>query len=900
MWLYTLLLSLCCLALHQIYGQRLNNTITWCTVSESEQNKCTAFSRAVDREIGSFGYSYFSLKCKQAFNKEECMSMLDHEEAQITTLDAGEVFIGGRYHSLVPIMQEVYENGLNYEYAVAVIKKGSLSDVHNLYDLRGKKGCFAGVGTLAGWVIPVNNLMKYGGMEVIDCNNHVKSTIKFFGPSCAVNSLIDKYNPLGDNSDQLCSLCIGKVPGGKCTNQDPYSGYEGAFRCLVEVGEIAFLVHTTVQEMTSTTFDFSSVKKDQFELLCRDGIRRPVDDYRSCNWGTVPSRAIVTSSATNFDMRRKYQRFLEKAVRILHKNKNDTTGFNRFDNNQDSNRFDNTQDSNRFDNNQGFNRFDNNQDSNRFDNNQGFNRFDNNQGFNRFDNNQDNFENRPGYRFGESDYNRSGFRNPNEYNTDNWDRNAYDRSFGGGGGRGGFNPWDRPSLNDTFDYYNRERDRNEPTHVQPIEVFDLYESAPRYGLQHNLMFSDSARDFVQLSEKDQTYTGYLGRSLDHVLGVRHCPVNRMTLCVTSDPEMEKCIKMKIALKAQLLKPELLCHRGHSQINCMQLIRSGIADVTVLDASDVYTAGLQFELIPFISEMYNLDTPEYYVVAVAKEEDDNTDLTYLKNKYTCHTGINTAAGWVYPLAYLISNKWIRGYGCDSVRAAAEYFSKSCVPGALSTEYNIGVPYDNMCDLCHGVSYRYCRRDASEDYFGYTGAFRCLVEGGGDVSFVKHTTVAENTDGKRREFWARNTFTKDFELLCPDGTRRPTADYENCNLGKVAANAIVTRGGYYGYNETQINAYINLFIYAQQFYGRKEQDEFSFSMYYSPSPYSDLIFQDATQQLLVIPPNKREYSAYLGPDFMRARRIVDCNAGASAISYSLFATIIMIMFTFAFGR
>lgn len=109
---------------------------------------------------------------------------------------------------------------------------------------------------------------------------------------------------------------------------------------------------------------------------------------------------------------------------------------------------------------------------------------------------------------------------------------------------------------------------------------------------------------MQLSEKDQTYTGYLGRALDHVLGVRHCPVNRMTLCVTSDPEMEKCVKMKvfvtffyclkifmetcknciydiyiisqIALKAQLLKPELLCHRGHSQINCMQSIQSGYA------------------------------------------------------------------------------------------------------------------------------------------------------------------------------------------------------------------------------------------------------------------------------------------------------------------------------------
>lgn len=213
---------------------------------------------------------------------------------------------------------------------------------------------------------------------------------------------------------------------------------------------------------------------------------------------------------------------------------------------------------------------------------------------------------------------------------------------------------------------------------------------------------------------------------------------------------------------------------------------------------------------------------------------------------------------------------------------------------------GVPYDNMCDLCHGVSFRYCRRDASEDYFGHTGAFRCLVEGGGDVAFVKHTTVAENTDGKRKEFWARNTFTKDFELLCPDGTRRPTTKYMDCNLGKVAANAIVTRGGYYGYNETQINAYINLFIYAQQFYGKKELNEFSFSMYYSMPPYSDLIFQDATQQLVAVPPEKREYSAYLGQDFMRARRIVDCNAGASAIRYSLFATIVMITFTFVYGR
>lgn len=38
---------------------------------------------------------------------------------------------------------------------------------------------------------------------------------------------------------------------------------------------------------------------------------------------------------------------------------------------------------------------------------------------------------------------------------------------------------------------------------------------------------------------------------------------------------------------------------------------------------------------------------------------------------------------------------------------------------------------------------CKRSHIEAFYGYTGAFRCLVQGGGDVAFVKHTTVTENT-------------------------------------------------------------------------------------------------------------------------------------------------------------
>lgn len=72
-----------------------------------------------------------------------------------------------------------------------------------------------------------------------------------------------------------------------------------------------------------------------------------------------------------------------------------------------------------------------------------------------------------------------------------------------------------------------------------------------------------------------------------------------------------------------------------------------------------------------------------------------------------------------------------------------------------------------------------------------------------------------------------------------------------MGKVKANAMVTNKDY---PPEFINSFINLFKYAQQFYGQRNSDEFSFSMFFSPLPYSDLIFQDAAQKIIIIPEGK----------------------------------------------
>lgn len=54
--------------------------------------------------------------------------------------------------------------------------------------------------------------------------------------------------------------------------------------------------------------------ENDFELLCKDGSRRPVGEYHNCNWGKVTSDAIVSSSAKSSDVRKKYQAFLQVCI----------------------------------------------------------------------------------------------------------------------------------------------------------------------------------------------------------------------------------------------------------------------------------------------------------------------------------------------------------------------------------------------------------------------------------------------------------------------------------------------------------------------------------------------------------------------------------------------------------
>lgn len=50
-----------------------------------------------------------------------------------------------------------------------------------------------------------------------------------------------------------------------------------------------------------------------------------------------------------------------------------------------------------------------------------------------------------------------------------------------------------------------------------------------------------------MPESQQTFAEFLGPTLKFIIRIRDCPVGGMTLCVTSDAEMEKCVKMRVSV-----------------------------------------------------------------------------------------------------------------------------------------------------------------------------------------------------------------------------------------------------------------------------------------------------------------------------------------------------------------
>nr|KAG5687663.1 hypothetical protein BaRGS_027555 [Batillaria attramentaria] len=330
---------------------------------------------------------------------------------------------------------------------------------------------------------------------------------------------------------------------------------------------------------------------------------------------------------------------------------------------------------------------------------------------------------------------------------------------------------------------------------------------------------------------DKTYFQWVGDDFDDILeNMNHCPSDAIRWCVISNAEKLKCESMLLAFKAKDLKPELDCFYGGNTTTCMEMIQQGDADLINLDAGDVYIAGRRFGLVPIAAEDYGDMSMKFKVVAVARKTDKYTTLFNMKGKRACQPGIGRGDGWIVPLNIYIETEQFLPDDCTIFDNIGQLFVRSCIPGALDKEHNPNQSPINLCEGCAAGGYRKCQRNSEEQYYGASGAFRCLVE-------------------------------NDYELMCKDGRRLNIDFFQECHLGYVPANAIVTSGSK---TWRQREIMWNLINYGQQFFSSDIDGDFH--MFDSGNWYSDLLFTDAAVRLMKIPEDRQNFRAWLEEDFI----------------------------------
>lgn len=329
------------------------------------------------------------------------------------------------------------------------------------------------------------------------------------------------------------------------------------------------------------------------------------------------------------------------------------------------------------------------------------------------------------------------------------------------------------------------------------------------------------------------------------------PVKTIKFCVVSEDELQKCQEFSKATFSRNVRPRFTCVQKKTVEDCMAAIKDDAADIITLDGGLVDKAQREYELKPVVAETYGPSGGSYYAVAVVRKNSQYQSFAELRGAKSCHTGVGRTAGYNAPLYTLVKLNLIAENNCPHPAALSEFFSGgSCLPGAKEPTHNLLKDnVDKLCSLCAGNkdnndATTKCNFDSSEAYSGYTGAFRCLIEGGGDVAFVKHVTVPGNSDGKNLDKWAANLNSTDYELLCPQGGRAPVDQYKRCYLAHAPPHMVVTRKSK---SDEDVEEIQNALLSASEMYTKRPD---WFKMFGSFNGKKDLLFKDSATGLFSI--------------------------------------------------
>ncbi|XP_078082950.1 saxiphilin-like isoform X1 [Mustelus asterias] len=390
-----------------------------------------------------------------------------------------------------------------------------------------------------------------------------------------------------------------------------------------------------------------------------------------------------------------------------------------------------------------------------------------------------------------------------------------------------------------------------------LRRFQLFGSAGFSG--RNLMFQDATEKLLLLAD-DADINQVLG--LDYIALLKGLGHGGSSLensivrwCCISAAEQSKCEEWALKTKSD----PLVCIRGTSMSDCIEMIKRDEVDAASLDATHAYIAG-NCGLVPVVTEYYGEKCatangnngeahfeaevlPPVYAVAVVKKTSRSEKLFNLMGRRSCHGHMYSPAGWLLLTKYTIRSDQNSTDICNINKAYTNYFRKGCMPGMNAK--------GKLCKVCIGTEQvgsksfnQRCAANHDELYYGNMGALRCLVgnpsgKSLGDVAFVEHHNLMENIESLGKSGWASGWTPDDFELLCPGGERAPVTEWEKCNLGPIPPNIVMTRSVI----ATKVYDFL---MKSQEHFGMSSDSEFQL---FQSRRYGerDLLFKDSTNCL-----------------------------------------------------
>ena len=267
-----------------------------------------------------------------------------------------------------------------------------------------------------------------------------------------------------------------------------------------------------------------------------------------------------------------------------------------------------------------------------------------------------------------------------------------------------------------------------------------------------------------------------------------------------------------------------------------------------------------------------------------------------------SGFGRSEGWAAPVSALLEEDHISRTECNRAKSVSRFFESSCVPGASDYRLNPNVTAAEMlCRNCIGDDQgeHSCERGPhSERYDGEAGAFRCLVEGRGDVAFVNHFTPFVFTNGRSNEHWAQNLRSDDFRLLCKTGGQGFISEYERCNMARIPNHFIAASDAMS--HEERLDTQHFMASLADNFIRKAPE---SFKIFGPYQNTSDLVFSDIATGIQALESDVT-YKTALG-DYLPIAQNMDqyyCENSASTIilSSSLASLILLLLLRNLFNQ